>query len=133
MFALISSKVSVDHLLLEGVNAHIYRYKPDTVFNYNFIIEAFAGTDTASVKAEEKADTASKPLDLDIAKVTLRDIRLRYDDVTGGTIFNLNLGNLLLKPRKIDLEKMRFEIADFSVNRLHAFLGSDTSYLPPEP
>jgi translocation and assembly module TamB len=133
MFALISSKVSVDHLLLEGVNAHIYRYKPDTVFNYNFIVEAFAGTDTASVKAEEKADTASKPLDLDIAKVTLRDIRLRYDDVTGGTIFNLNLGNLLLKPRKIDLEKMRFEIADFSVNRLHAFLGSDTSYLPPEP
>ena len=132
MFALISGKVSVDNILLEGVNSHIYRPLPDTVFNYNFIIEAFAGTDTATQvkKPEEKP---SKPLDIDVAKVTLKNIRLRYDDATGGTYFSMNLGNLVLRPRKIDLEHMKFEVKEFSVGQLQSYFAMDTSYLPPPP
>jgi translocation and assembly module TamB len=132
MYDLIRGKVSVDQLLLQGVNAHVYRLIPDTVFNYNFIIEAFAGPDT-SAKAAEPADTASKPLDLDIAKVTLKNIRLRYNDATGGTYFAMNLGQLLLRPKKIDLEKMRFEVTEFNVNGLQSLFAMDTSYLPVPP
>lgn len=130
MFALIRGKVSVDHLLLEGVNAHVYRTIPDTVFNYNFIIEAFAGNDTAAV-AEDTAK--SKSLDLDIAKVSLKNIRLRYDDATGGTFFAMNLGNLVLRPKKIDLEQMRFDIKELSVGQFQSYFATDTSYLPPPP
>lgn len=132
MFALIRGKVAVDHLLLEGVNAHVYRQLPDTVFNYNFIIEAFAPTDTtaADQPAEKKE---SKPLDLDIAKVTLKDIRLRYDDATGGMYFSMNLGNLLLRPRKIDLEHMKVDMKEFAVTGLQAYIATDVSHLPPKP
>lgn len=132
MFALIRGKVAVDHLMLEGVQAHVYRPLPDTVFNYNFIIEAFAGTDTA-VKEEPAKDPDAKPMDIDIAKVTLRKIRLRYDDATGGTYFSMNLGNLVLRPKKIDLEKMKFEVKEFTVGQLQAYFATDTSYLPPKP
>lgn len=132
MFALFRGKVSVDNLLLEGVNAHIYRPLPDTVFNYNFIIEAFAGTDTAATPEPEKKET-SKPLNLDIAKVVLKNIRFRYDDATGGTYFSMNLGNLVLRPRKIDQEHMKFEIKELTIGQLQSYFATDTSYLPPPP
>lgn len=131
MFALIKGKLSVDNLLLEGVNAHIYRTIPDTTFNYNFIIKAFAGNDTTTVKQPEEA--TSKPMEIDINKVALKNIRLRYNDATGGTYFSMNLGNLVLRPRKIDLEKMKFEVKEFTIGQLQSYFATDTSYLPPQP
>jgi translocation and assembly module TamB len=131
MFGLIRGKIAVDNILLENVNSHIYRNKPDTVFNYNFIIEAFAGKDTAKVA---KVDTAkSKPLNLRVGKVTLRNIRLVYNDQTGGTFFSMNLVNMVLRLKKLDLDKMKFDLDEFSVSRLQSYFATDTSYLPPKP
>ncbi|MFT4061413.1 MAG: translocation/assembly module TamB domain-containing protein [Edaphocola sp.] len=131
MLALLSGKLSVNQLALEGVNAHVYRIIPDTAFNYNFIVAAFAGgTDTAAPTPDT---AASKPMQIDVAKVALQDIRLRYDDATGGTFFYMNLGNLLLRPRKIDTEKMMFEVKEFRVDNLQSYFATDTSYLPPTP
>lgn len=131
MFGLIKGNLSVDNILLDGVNAHIYRNIPDTVFNYNFIIEAFAGNDTAAVK--QPRDTAASPMKIDIGKVALKNIRLRYDDGTGGTYFSMNLGNLVLRPKKIDLENMKFEVKEFTVGQLQSYFTTDTSYLSPPP
>ena len=131
MWGLLKGRLSVDNVLLEDVNAHIYRNKPDTTFNYNFIMAAFAGSDTAKVV---KADTVpSKPMDISIGKVTLRRIRLLYNDQTGGTFFSMNLGNLVVRVKKLDLDKMKFDLEEFSVSRLQSYFVTDTSYLPPPP
>jgi len=131
MLALLKGKLSVNSILLEGVNAHVYRNIPDTTFNYNFIIEAFASNDTTTVV--EPKDTTSKPMELDIVKVNLKNIRLKYDDATGGTFFSMNLGNLMLRPKKLDVEKMKFEVKEFTVESLQSYFATDTSYLPPTP
>ncbi len=134
MLALLRTRISVDHFLLDGVYANVYRPLPDTVFNYNFIIEAFSGSDTLQ-EGPQPADTAtsSGSLKLDIAKVTLKNIRLRYDDETGGTFFSLNLGDLVLRPKNIDLEQMKFGVEELTVNRLQSFFATDTSYIVQEP
>lgn len=132
MLALIRSKVSVNQLVLEGVNANIYRNLPDTTFNYNYIIEAFASVDTTKPNIEEQ-DTSATAMVYDISKVELKDIRLKYSDETGGTFFNLNLKSLLLRPRKIDPDKMLFEVKELTVKGLSSAFASDTSYLPPSP
>ncbi len=132
MFALIRAKVAVDQLELEGVNAHIYRSIPDTNFNYTYIINAFAGK-TDKPEVAEKADTVSKPMQIDIAKVKLKNIRFRYDDATGGTFFAMKLDSLLLRPKKIDLEHMKFTVNEFTVTGLQSYFGMDTSYLPKQP
>jgi translocation and assembly module TamB len=130
MWALVKGRISVDNILLEGVNANVYRNKPDTVFNYEFIVKAFAGNDTA----QAAPDTAvSKPMDLNIGKVSLKKIRLIYNDETGGTYFSMNLGSLLLRIKKLDLDKMKFELNEFSVSQLQSYFATDTSYLPPPP
>jgi hypothetical protein len=131
MWGLIKGNISVDNILLEDVNAHIYRNKPDTTFNYNFIMEAFAGKDTAKV---EKVDTTkSKPMKISVGKVTFRRIRLVYNDQTGGTFFSMNLGNLVLRIKKLDLDKMKFDVDEFNVSHLQSYFATDTSYLPPPP
>ncbi len=132
MFALIRAKVAVDQLDLEGVNAHIYRNLPDTTFNYTYIINAFAGK-SESPAVKEPADTVSKPMQIDVAKVRLKNIRFRYDDATGGTFFAMRLDSLLLRPKKIDLEKMKFTVTEFAVSGLQSYFGMDTSYLPKPP
>jgi len=132
MLALVRSKVSVNQLILDGVNAHIYRNLPDTVFNYNYIIEAFAAVDTTTTDIKEK-DTSATAMVYDINKVQLKNIRLRYDDETGGTYFSLNLNELVLRPRKIDPDKMLFEVKEFTINGLQSSFASDTSHIPPPP
>lgn len=132
MFALIRGKVAVDQLDLEGVNAHIYRKLPDTTFNYTYIINAFAGKSEAP-QVKEPADTVSKPMEIDVAKVRLKDIRFRYDDATGGTFFAMHLDSLLLRPKKIDLEHMKFTVNEFTVAGLQSYFAMDTSYLPKQP
>lgn len=130
MWGLIRSKISVDNVLLDGVNAKIYRHKPDTVFNYDFIIKAFAGTDTVTAAP---VDTSSKPLDISVGKVTLRNIRFIYNDETGGTYFSMNLGSLITRFKKLNLDNMQFDLQEFSVSKLKSYVATDTSYIPPTP
>ena len=132
MFALIRGKIAVDQVDLEGVNAHIYRNLPDTNFNYSYIINAFAGK-TSAPEVTEKADTVSKPMEIDVAKVRLKDIRFRYDDATGGSFFSMKLDSLLLRPKQIDLDKMKFVVNEFRVSGLQSYFAMDTSYLPKQP
>lgn len=126
MIGLISGKVAVDQLTLDGVNAHVYRSLPDTVFNYNYIVEAFASKD----KPAEVDTTKGASPDLKVGFVTLRNISLRYDDTTGGVQLNTFIGKLLLKPEKLDLESMTFDIRDFNLYGTQISFIADTSYLP---
>jgi translocation and assembly module TamB len=132
MLALIKSKISVNQLELEGVYAHVYRTLPDTTFNYQYIIDVFASVDTSSKDIEEK-DTSATAMVYDIGRVSLKDIHLRYNDETGGTYFDLDLENLLLRPKKIDPDNMRFEVKELSINGLTSNFATDTSYLAPPP
>ncbi len=135
MLKLISSKVDVQQLTLEGVHAHIYRNAPDTNFNFTYIIDAFAGNKTGETKPEEpKAeDTSGGGMSIDVNKVVLNDIHARFDDYTGGTRLALDLDELLLRMKKIDLDEMDFRVKELSVKGLQTAFIQDTSYLPEEP
>lgn len=133
MLALLNNKVVVNKLILDGVNAHVYRINPDTAFNYQFIIEAFATPESEPNVAQDQDTSSSTPLVLDVGKVQLTDVRLRYNDNTGGTYFSMHLGDLVLRPQTIDLDKSKFAIKELSINQLQSYVATDTSYLPPLP
>lgn len=132
MLQLLHKEVDVQQVVLRGVHSHIYRNQPDTTFNFSYIIDAFASKkpkDPNKVK-----DTSSSPsLKIDLDRVKLDDIHVRFDDHTGGTLLVLNLDHLDLKMNKLDLEKMLFHIKDLSVAGLQTSFTQDTSYLPIHP
>lgn len=133
MLKLLSSKLDVQQLTLEGVNAHVYRLAPDTNYNFTYIINAFAGKDPKPAKEETTKDTSGGGFTIDVNKVLLRDIRARFNDQTGGTDLALNLQELQLKMKKLDLDAMSFHVKELYVKGLQTSFMQDSSYLPKEP
>jgi translocation and assembly module TamB len=131
MLALIRGKVDVPQLVLTGVHSHVYRKLHDTDFNFTYIINAFAG-DKSAVPSTPK-DTTAKPLNINVGKVTLDDIHVRYDDYTGGTLLAVDLAHLSLRMKELDLDKMKFHVKELSVAGLQGSFTQDTSYLPVQP
>ncbi|WP_025764761.1 translocation/assembly module TamB domain-containing protein [Dyadobacter tibetensis] len=79
MYNLIKGDVGINSVEVDGLTANIHRSLPDTVFNFQFIADAFAS-------APDPADTlASEPLNMRLDKIILKNIRLTYKDAVIGT------------------------------------------------
>ncbi|WP_031530714.1 translocation/assembly module TamB domain-containing protein [Dyadobacter crusticola] len=79
MFSLIKGNIGINKVELEGINANINRVLPDTTFNFQFIVDAFASTDTTTVE-----DTTSAPLEMRLDEISLKQVRLSYRDAVTG-------------------------------------------------
>lgn len=91
MYSLIKGNVGINKVELEGVTANINRVLPDTVFNFQFIVDAFASTDTV------QTDTASAPLEMRLDQINLKNVRLSYRDAVTGTDASANIDSAVVK------------------------------------
>ena len=131
MLQLLHKEVSIQQILLKDIHSHIYRNRPDTTFNFSYIITAFTGNKPAD--PNKAKDTTASPMKIDIDRITLDDIHFRLDDHTGGMAFAVNLDHLDLKMKELNLGKMLFHIKDLAVTGLQSTFAQDSSYLPPVP
>jgi len=129
MLKLLHKEVDVQQLVLDHVHAHVYRNAPDTNYNFTYIINAFAGN---KPKDTTKPKDPTSSLTIDLNRVKFDDIHIRFDDYTGGTRLALDLDQLELKMKKVDLDKMSFHVKDLSIAGLQTVFLQDTSYLPPK-
>lgn len=122
MWELLHRHVDVQQVIIKNLHSHIYRHARDTAFNFTYIIDAFSKT-TAS-------DTAkSKSITIDLDKIRLDGINLRFDDSTGGILLSVNLNHLDLDIKKMDLDKMIFQIKNLSVAGVRAHCTQEKSYI----
>jgi len=70
---LLDNQLSIESVRLDNFTAKVYRETPDSAFNFQFIIDAFAPTDT--IKKEPKKD----PLKISINDIKLSNGTLCYD------------------------------------------------------
>jgi len=133
MLKLIRKEVDVNQLVLQNVHSHIYRNLPDTTFNFNYIITAFAGKPASPEAKAKKTDTTSSGMKINVDRIELDDIHARIDDATGGMKLAIDLQHLELKVKNIDLKHMDFHVKELTVAGLQTFYGQDTSYVPVKP
>ena len=130
MLKLLDKKLDLQHLVLKGVHSHIYRNLPDTTYNFDYIIEAFAGKDKKrQAKTELKKDDTASAFEIEVGKVDIDDIHARLDDQTGGMTLAIDLEHLALKMKKVDLEEMHFHVKQFDIAGLVTRFAQDTSFL----
>ncbi|WP_417609428.1 translocation/assembly module TamB domain-containing protein [Owenweeksia hongkongensis] len=126
--SLLNNHIAISRIDLDGLRANIRRSQ-DSTFNFDFIIEAFASTDTATT--QEPADTASSPPPtISIGPVNLTNINLTYIDSLAGMDADLRLGNLELSTDDLNLEKMRFELDNILLENTQVKV---VQFLPPPP
>lgn len=105
LLKLIKSKVEINYIDLKDINAKIYRTGKDTVFNYQYIIDAFVTKDSI-VK-----DT-SGGMKISVDKINLQNISASFkDDVTAMDFYG-KLGKFQTAFKKFDLDKMIFSLSD---------------------
>lgn len=102
-------------LRLEDAYINLYRKTQNDRWNYDFIVDAFAGdtlnskkADTSSTKSS-KEGTASNP-EFDIKELDLKRVRFNMNDAWRGEDFRASVNELNLNINEFDIKKLRFEI-----------------------
>jgi len=123
------NELSIDDVDATRLVANVRRKKGSENFNFSFLIDAFASTDTT---------TTSEPMSISLGDFDLKDWKLRYDDAYLGTKLDVLLGALEMELTEFNLEEMKFGVDDFvlkqsqiSYDQTKAFpISNDTSSGP---
>jgi translocation and assembly module TamB len=115
MFRLFSKEIRVNELELEDVTLKVKRLMPDSVFNYQFIPDAFS---SGEKKVPEKADQG-QGFKFVIGTIHLHHIRAIYSDDAGGNDISVGLGDFktvlkIFDPTHQSYSIPRIELADVS-------------------
>ncbi|MFW5758884.1 MAG: hypothetical protein ACOCYO_09395, partial [Bacteroidota bacterium] len=136
MLGLLRNEVNVHHLELSDVTANMIRNEPDTVFNYQFLIDAMAG-DTANANAtqsEEKEDEeSSSNWDINIGKVDLQNIRYRLNDYFSGTDMRVSLSKLNADLEGADVLNEKYHAKSILIDGLQYELMLSEPAQPQQP
>jgi hypothetical protein len=113
MLKLINGNIDIANLNFKNIYANINRSAKDSFFNYQFIIDAFAGN---SNKPKQLPDSAS--LKINLQKLFLNNVQLKFSDKYGGNEINTYVKKLEAKLDQFQPDKMRFDIAKLSVDSI---------------
>ncbi|TSJ40339.1 translocation/assembly module TamB [Mucilaginibacter corticis] len=115
MLQLLHHKVEVNEINLEGITANVSRGK-DSVFNFDYIMKAFAGEQKKEVKPTDTTSTMKFSMD----KIILDRINISYKDLTTGNDVKFILGHFDTRIKDFDLDKMKFTIPKINLSGVNA-------------
>ncbi len=148
MTALLRNRVHINSLEIEDLTAFIIREKPDTVFNFQFLADAFSddpvsnqaggGRQEKEMEAAESNEIAPQEdessLFLYLNRVDLRNIRIRFEDHFSGTLLNSHLGYVQTTLDGSELLNARYHAGNTVINESNIQLvASEPSRPADEP
>lgn len=110
MLKLLSSEVQINEINLNGITAKIKRQLPDTTFNFQFIVDAFA----SPTKTPEKKDTSA--MKMAINKIIVDKTRLVYFDVLTGNDVDVYLNHFDTRISTFDPTHLRYDVPSIILN-----------------
>lgn len=123
MIKLIRGNTYIRKVEFKNIYANITRGEKDSAFNFQFIIDAFAGNKPA---AKVDADTAAMKLTL--KRLVLDNVRLKFSDKNAGSDFNAQVIDLDATLTKFQPDRLQFDIEKFTSNGMNFFM---TNYKVP--
>ncbi|MFI5131049.1 MAG: translocation/assembly module TamB domain-containing protein [Chitinophagales bacterium] len=120
-------EIDVNQTELKNSTAKIKRQLPDTVFNFQFIVDAFAPKDTSN----NLNDTAATPLDLGL--ISLDNVRLVYNDVITGSDMESWIDHLDTRIDNFDTKHSDFDFPETNIDGATARIYQVKPLASPEP
>jgi hypothetical protein len=122
MFRLFHKEINVNKLDLEDMTLKVKRLMPDSVFNYQFIIDAFSSAPEKTVKTDTSAGFTFV-----IGKISLHQIHALYQDDATGNALRVNLGDFNTSLKTFDPAHQHYDIPVLSLTDVS---GSVRQYKP---
>ncbi len=113
---------------LKNVYADIHRESTSDEWNYQFIVDAF---DTGKPKDTTKKESA--PVDIDLEKLELDNIRFFMNDAWVGSDLNLIVGKFYIDADEISIPKKVINVDKISAEHTHVILRDYDGGRPPKP
>lgn len=124
---LFSNELRVKDLQLSDITLRVKRILPDTVYNFQFIIDAFApktvSTDTSS----------STPMVFDVNTISLKNADVIYKDVITGSDMFAKVGDLAIDIDEFDPNLSRYDIPTILARDIQVGIRQDKPIITPEP
>lgn len=131
LIALFSKKIEINNVTLEDATAHISRKKTDSIFNFNFIINAFVKPKAQTTSVVK--DTAKAGWQFSLKKVELHKVYFTFYDLHGGINANVNLGNFETSFKTFDLVQQTIAIKSVLFNNSRVIVSQGKSHIPVKP
>ncbi|HSC39415.1 MAG TPA: AsmA family protein, partial [Chitinophagaceae bacterium] len=129
MWKLLHNEVAIGKVELSGITCKIKRELPDTSFNFQFIIDAFAPAGPPKPKAP--SDTAQMLVTLQ--SLQLDSIRVIYKDVVTGNDLEAWIGHTAVSMKEFNTVAQRFAVASLQVKDTRARFYRTRPLLPAAP
>lgn len=123
MFKLIRGNTDIQKIFLQNIHAHISRPNNDSLFNYQFLINAFSGNKSTTANK----DTAEMKMTLD--RVILENVTLDFKDSLGGNNMYAVIKNLDIVTKRFRPDRMDFGVDALTGSGVQFFM--QTSKMPP--
>jgi polyisoprenoid-binding protein YceI len=111
MLKLIAGKCEINKVLLDDVYINLSNKVNDSVFNYQFIVDAFKSKSTDTT-------TSSTPIKFSIDDIELKNVRFNQLNYNAGVLLKLQAQHFQLKVKNVELDKMSFNVSKVLANGL---------------
>ncbi|MEO7537231.1 MAG: hypothetical protein ABIU30_25455, partial [Ferruginibacter sp.] len=128
LLKLIKNKVEINYIELKDIRAKIYRKGADTIFNYQYIIDAFASGPT-----DTTAKDSSAGMQISVNKIVLDNIGASFIDDQTGIDFLVRLGKFQTGFKKFDLDKMDFSLPDIALENVSGHMYQNKPLMQEQP
>ncbi|MDF2431507.1 MAG: hypothetical protein JWP44_1138 [Mucilaginibacter sp.] len=115
LLKLLSHQLEINEINLEGITTNINR-GADSVFNYDYIVKAFASQQKKPVKPTDTSSTMKFSID----KIILDKINVSYKDAISGNNVKFLLGHFDTRIKTFDMDKMKFTIPKINLSNVDA-------------
>ena len=114
MWLLLKKKVQISNIDLEDVTVKLKRSGTDSFFNFQFIVNAFAGKSSSG-----STDTSGFKMTID--NMTMNRSRVVYRDTISGDDMDIYLKHFDTKISKFDLDHMYFDVPAITLTGLRGY------------
>lgn len=112
---ILSNHVELNNIELQKVRANIHRLNPDTIFNYQFLVDSLVSNE------KNTSNKKSAPLKFDLDKILFDDVRLKYQDDVAGNNAGIFIGRLNAHVTKFDLAEQHYVLDNFQLDTTTLF------------
>ena len=111
MWKLLDQTIELQKIVLE--DADVYLHKKDSIFNFDFVVQAFAADTTNAAPA----DTTASPwkIQLDLAVVQLKSVDFFLQDEDAESITQARIGTAETVIAKANMQTLNFELDGFTL------------------
>ena len=116
MLKLLTNEVQIKEINLENITAKIKRVNQDTVFNFQFVVNAFMNNQKDSSSIHD-----SSTLKMNIDNIVINNARIIYQDVITGDDMNMFVTHMDAPIKKFDPDHLYFDIPTFTLTGVKGY------------